>query len=465
MPKATPLLLIIGWSLLVHLPGLTSPLLDYHAFRQCQTASMSRNFVRHDMKFFEPQLDHYGPPVRVGTEFPIYSYIVALLYKAFGIQETLGRLLSIALTAWSAVFLFWFIRRRLGEPTALWTALVMCSIPIHVYFTRTFQPEPMAMWGLLGFLCYFDRWVREGRWVDALLAAALGAIGPLLKLPYLYLVGGLWLVFAWESGFFARRARVTAFGVIVLIVSLTAVWYAWAKSAPVQVLPMGLDYHLQNLAPILTLKFWTHLFISRFPELLTTYSGLLLGIIGWRMTKDRFFQGWLLVTLAYTLLCGAYGITHKYTSLPWAPVNAVFIAIGIATLSLGRVWVRGLLVVLVLGIPVHSALRIKHWYRVEREYLFDARRQIEHLSSPGDLVFTNTDEHPVLLYYIDRYGYAGRIDSMSFDQMTTALNQNVRYMLTPVDELWRSRPDWAAYFSRRGRLVHADTEYLIYEIL
>src|SRR3954471_13862630 len=40
LQRISPAGLIIAWSLLVHIPGITSPLLDYHAYRQCQTASM-----------------------------------------------------------------------------------------------------------------------------------------------------------------------------------------------------------------------------------------------------------------------------------------------------------------------------------------------------------------------------------------------------------------------------------------
>src|SRR6185295_1799714 len=101
-----PLWTILGFSLLVHLPGIQSPLMDYQAYRQCQTASMARNYVRHGMHFLSPELDTEGPPVRAGTEFPIYSYLLALLYKVSGVHEILGRLLSCLFAAWGAVYLY-----------------------------------------------------------------------------------------------------------------------------------------------------------------------------------------------------------------------------------------------------------------------------------------------------------------------------------------------------------------------
>src|ERR1700754_949430 len=111
MPKqsVSPLWIIIAWSLLVHLPGITSPLLDYHAYRQCQTASMARNYVRGGMHFLNPQLDTEGTPVRAGTEFPVYSYLLAILFKLFGMHDIWGRILSAFFGAWGAVFLYLFV--------------------------------------------------------------------------------------------------------------------------------------------------------------------------------------------------------------------------------------------------------------------------------------------------------------------------------------------------------------------
>src|SRR6185437_6431641 len=135
----------------VHVPGIRSPLLDYHAHRQCQTASMARDYYRDGMHFWRPETDAEGGTLWTGTEFPLYSYVLAAGYKLFGLHEILGRLWSVFLTAWSALFLFGFVRRRLGDAAAFWSAIFMCAMPVHIYFTRTVQPESMALWAFLGF--------------------------------------------------------------------------------------------------------------------------------------------------------------------------------------------------------------------------------------------------------------------------------------------------------------------------
>ena len=105
IPKCTArcIVVIVLWSALVHLPGITSPLLDYHDYRQCFTAAIARNYVRHGMAFLNPEVDMAGPSVRAGIEFPIYSYLLALLFKLFGFRDILGRLLSCFFASWGAV--------------------------------------------------------------------------------------------------------------------------------------------------------------------------------------------------------------------------------------------------------------------------------------------------------------------------------------------------------------------------
>jgi hypothetical protein len=470
-----PIVFILGFSLLVHLPGINSPLLDYHAYRQCQTAMMARNYARHGMHFLSPEVDMYGPAVRTGTEFPIYSFLLALLYKASGIHEFLGRLLSCLFAAWGAVYLYRFVRRRLAERVALASALVMCVIPVHLYFTRGVQPEPMALWGLLGFLFYWDRWLGSDRVADWLRALALASLGPLLKLPFIYLVvplGG-WMASERFGRSAMKKPAVVAW--LAVVFGLTAGWYAYAKTAPVSILPLTLREHLQNLRSILTWALWQDHFVSRFPELCATYSGCLLIIVGaWQLWKRReawdahwrFWFFWFFVTAVYVILLGDYGHIHRYTELPWAPVNAVFIALGFFYLwdrcAGNRRW-KAALIVLALAVPVHAALRIKHWYRLERSYLFRAHEVFQTISRPKDLVFTNTPEGPVLLYYIDRSGYSGDLGDLGWGALGIYRARGVRFFLTPIEGSWSVHPQWAREILAQASLVHRDHEYLIYQ--
>jgi 4-amino-4-deoxy-L-arabinose transferase-like glycosyltransferase len=461
----SPILWIIGLSLLVHLPGLRSPLLDYQAYRQCQTASMARNYVRHGMHFLNPELDTEGKPARAGTEFPIYSYLLALLFKLFGIREISGRILSSVFAAVGAVFLYLFVRPRLDETRAFASAMAMSVIPIHLYFTRSVQPEPMALCGLLGFLCFTDRWLNRGGgpaiWAISVIC---GATAPLLKLPFIYLLLPLWLYLGWEA--YERQLLLCPrlVGSLILMLLATWAWYHYAKTAPVGVLPLSAAEHWKNLRPIFTLKLWENHFLSRLPELNTTYPGLLFAIVGARALlrekKARFWGIWFAATALYIVLLGEYGQIHRYTELPFAPVCAVFIGTGIV--AAWDAWPRALLIVLIAGIPVHAGLRIAHWYRWEYPWVFDARQKAAAHSGPNDLVITNTREHPVLLYYLDRYGFAPDLEETTTGVIPLYRSRGARLFITPADESWARHPELKAYFDARGTQVEQTPDYRIY---
>src|SRR5215831_11038196 len=90
-----PLLLLIIATAGFRTQQLGVPLVDFHAIRQCDTAAIARNLFRNGMNLFWPQVDWAGTePGYVGTEFPLYQGIVALLYNLFGLHESLGRGIS-----------------------------------------------------------------------------------------------------------------------------------------------------------------------------------------------------------------------------------------------------------------------------------------------------------------------------------------------------------------------------------
>jgi hypothetical protein len=297
---------------------------------------MARNYARHDMHFLRPEIDTEGLPQRAGTEFPVYSYLLAVLFKFFGVHDILGRILSSIFAAWGAVFLYEFVRRRLDDVTALVSALVLCMIPVHIYFTRTVQPEPMALWGLLGFVLYLDRWMCSYAPADAVRAFVFGALAPLLKLNYLYLVLPLWLLIGWQHLHWRALRNITFLEIMTGIMVAVACWYQYARSAAVVLLPLSGKEHLENLRPILTPGLWQAHFVSRLPELCLTYPGTVFAVTGafalWKNGKAWMWGLWFLCTAVYILLLGNYGLIHRYTELPFAPVNAVFIASGIVYL-------------------------------------------------------------------------------------------------------------------------------------
>ena len=82
-------ILIIMSGFVARLINVTDPILEVAGWRQCSTASIARNFYYNGMNIFYPQVLEGGTTNGIvgETEFQLYPFVVALLYKIFGVHE------------------------------------------------------------------------------------------------------------------------------------------------------------------------------------------------------------------------------------------------------------------------------------------------------------------------------------------------------------------------------------------
>ena len=91
-----PLLVILLVATVLRLQYLHAPLLDAHRWRQVDTASIARTFYEGSINPLKPEANWGGAHGYVESEFPLYSYGLALLYAIFGVHDWFGRLLTAA---------------------------------------------------------------------------------------------------------------------------------------------------------------------------------------------------------------------------------------------------------------------------------------------------------------------------------------------------------------------------------
>ena len=117
---------------------------------------------------------------------------------------------------------------------------------------------------------------------------------------------------------------------------------------------------------------------------------------------------------------------------------------------------------LVAGIPVHAALRIEHWYKLEYAYVSRVKTALAQLAKPDDMVLVSSHEAPEILYYLDRYGYAVEPKAWTPEMASGYIHHGVRFILLPLEDNRASLPQWTAYLKTRARLVSQDPDYLLY---
>ncbi|MBI3288873.1 MAG: glycosyltransferase family 39 protein [Elusimicrobia bacterium] len=437
-------------SMLVHAKGLRAPLLDYHFHRQVNTASIARTYWREARPIHKPRIDWEGPQDRLaGTELPVYMWLYGKLWPAFGLGEGWGRLISAAASLATALLLFGLFEREFGREAALWGAALFSCLPVEVYFGRTVQPEATALLALVGALVLWERALRPGRnwgaWAGAV-ACAFVAVG--LKLPYVHLLIPLaalsWRRLGKDSLTDARTwcAGLLAMGGVIA-------WYARARSG-VYVVPTHGDEYAKLLSYGRLLYFMQFQVLSRFPELVATYGGLVLFFLGAREVlvrrRDAFWIAWFGGVALHLFALAGYAHYHEYTALPMAPVVAGLIGVGAARLRARAP--AAVLALLILSVPAHAALRINHWYRQGYGYLAQAGQAAAAVSAPSDLFLTNCQASSVLLYYLDRRGWSFELDlhpTLAEPVMADAYAKGARFIASekrglfaaPDGTLWR----------------------------
>jgi hypothetical protein len=475
MTRRFCLALVAAASLVAHLKGLGSPLTDYHYHRQCNTATIARNYHRNGLHFGTPQIDWEGDyEGKAATEFPLYMWLMGLFWPAGGLGELWGRLLSAGFSALTSVYLFLFLERRFSREAALCAGIVFSALPVEVYFGRTVQPEALALLATMAALYHWDAWLDSPKnklqWAAATAFAFLAVAH---KLPYLYILLPLaalawlpprrrpyWDPWCWGS---CGLALIAVFG-----------WYKYASSG-VYVVPAHAGEFLKMLEYDRLPYFTFFLFFSRLPELAATYGGLVLGAFGvaalYKKPSFPFFALWWLAVAVDQIIGGGYAHWHEYTCLPWAPVNAAFVGAGIERLALNRPSKRRAAAagLLALAIPVHAALRVGHWYRNGFPYLTGARAAAEAVSRPEDLFVCNERSSSAFLFYLDRKGWAWEATETSAANGRVLLDKKIaegaKFYATAASRLALPEvKEWSDYLRSRYPVAYAADDMLVFRL-
>jgi 4-amino-4-deoxy-L-arabinose transferase-like glycosyltransferase len=429
--------LVVAASLAVHIKGLTSPLLDYHYHRQCNTADIARNYYRNGLHFGTPQIDWEGDFAgKAATEFPLYMWLMGLLWPVAGLGELWGRLLSCGFSALTAVYLFLFLEKRMEREAALYAGVLFSCIPLEIYFGRTVQPEALALMATVAAFYHFDAWLDAPKarlhWAAATLFAFLAIAH---KLPYAYILLPL-AALAWLKPRRRSLADPWAWGACLLALAGVAGWYRYASTG-VFVVPDHPAEFIKMFEYDRLPYFILFQFASRLPELATTYGGMVLGAIGaWELIgrrKQTFLGVWWGAVAVSLIIAGGYAHWHEYTSLPFAPINAALMGAGLLWLQQAarrlpqkhRLLARTALVLLVISVPVHAALRIRHWYHNGYPYLNHAGEAAAAVSKPADLFVCNERTSSVFLYYLDRKGWAWSVKEAGVQKSEELLGQKI----------------------------------------
>ena len=215
---------------------LRTPLIDYHHWRQVDTAAIARNLHETGFNPLYPEIDWGGRHGYVESEFPLLASLAAASYRLFGQEDYYGRLISVLFSTATIAAVFGLASRLIGPAAGLAAAYLVAVSPSAVFFGRTFMPDSMMLFfwvfGVYAFVRDFQDSAGAGpahrsrRWLW--IGSASAALACLGKLPAVMMFAPI-AAAAWHwRGRAALRDRAFLIGTAVPLL-LTAAWYWHAE--------------------------------------------------------------------------------------------------------------------------------------------------------------------------------------------------------------------------------------------
>ncbi|MBI5375824.1 MAG: glycosyltransferase family 39 protein [Candidatus Schekmanbacteria bacterium] len=316
------LILIIIFSVSIRFICIDNPIADEHAWRQTNRAMIARNFSNNGMNFLYPQVDWAGKSSGYAqTEFPIYPYAVALLYKLFGVNEYLGRLISIFFFTITLLFIYKLTRKLWNQEIALLASFSFSILPLNLFFTRAFIPEPMLSFFTTCSIFYSIMWSEKEKNRYFLFSAVAASLALLIKLmAAVYLA--IPLAYIWYRKRRLLSSKAVIFSIIVLVPNilwyLHSYWtYKWSGITIFGSEGSG-TWRFADIHILIDPRFYLTIF-EMFLNALTPL-GLLLFAGGIFLRKEKPEQGyikaWMVGMFVFIIMFARGSMKHNYYQVP-----------------------------------------------------------------------------------------------------------------------------------------------------
>ncbi len=454
----------------LRLIDITRPFIGGWSWRQADVAMIAENFYRNRFNIFYPQIDWAGDsPGYVGTEFPLVPFLASLLYLLFGVQEWIGRSVSVFFFALSVPFLYFFVKKIFNERSALFAVAIYDLAPLSIFAGRSFMPDMTSLSLSIMAIYLFALWLdRPPPRAKLLLAAgAVTSLAILVKLPAI-IIGLPLLYMSWRE-YGAKsllRKELWVFAILSLIIPLA--WYFHAYLISVNYAP----HHMFGNGGIALDTPDTYVTILRrgatyglTPLLSAT---MLVGIFLPPLTKfGRVFHWWLVAILFFALIAAPGHYRHLWYLLPMVPVAAAFggstcdfVLTRLSCSTRSRTLPTLICLLFFCSLSYLSLAYVRPYYRASGLRFLHAGMELNHIAPRHALVAVADGGDPTCLYYsrrkgwhfLENFGAAPSNSQQAITELERLRKRGATYLVFTRNTKW-----WLDQY--QGLKSHLDSRY------
>lgn len=337
------LFVVLGIAVSLRLYKITNPLADWHSFRQADTASVTREYIKHGIDLLRPQY-HDLSNIQSGkdnpsgyrmVEFPILNAITALLIMLFRLQShevVVGRLVSVTYSIVGLFALYALVRELTGKRAAGIALLCYAVLPFSVYYSRTILPEPAFVTSLLVSLAFLVYAIRNKENMLLYSMSIFSLTEAFLLKPYAIFFLPLFAyvffrTYGWKT---LVQWKVYLFFLAPLVPFV--LWRWWILRFPEGIPASNWLFNKDNIR--FTGAFFHWLFEVRIATLMLGI-GLVVPAIFGLMKKGKdwvFYAVWSVCILAYLSILAGGNVQHDYYQVVVMPFLCAIVGRGFAFL-------------------------------------------------------------------------------------------------------------------------------------
>lgn len=442
---------ILVLAVTVRMYRITNPIADWHSFRQADTASVTREFVKNGINLLVPtyqdlsniQSGKDNPKGYRMVEFPLMNAITAVLIQVFQLQRSeviVGRLVSVTYSLIALLALYMLVRLWSGKTAAVAAALAFTLLPYSVYYSRTILPDVPFIACLTVALAAASYWVRRGKsllfWV-----AALSFAEALLHKPY-----GLFFIPLFAYIFLQKWGWKTFHmwqPYVLTLVSLTpmVLWRNWIRKFPEGIPASDWLFNKDNIR--LTGAFFHWVFEVRIATLILGI-GLVVPVVFALMKRGKdlmFYWIWGVCLIAYVVVIAGGNVQHDYYQIVFLPFLCAAIGRGVAGLwflqprYLSRpAAILGLITLTVFSVFV-SWYTVRGYFNVNHWEIVEAGKAADKMLPPDAKVIAPYNGDTAFLFQTNRRGWPlgfdiqDKIDKGAQYYVSTTMDDETRMLM------------------------------------
>ena len=409
------LCVLISVAVLIRLIKISQPFIDHWSWRQCDVAMIAENFYLNGFNIFYPEMSYTGNlPGYVGTEFPLLPFIASLFYLVFGIQEWVGRSISVMFFAVSIPFFYLLVKKASNERSAILAAVTYSLIPLSIFAARSFITDmAMLSFSIIALYC-FAEWLDRPTDMRWFIAAGVGtSLAILVKLPAVII--GLPLLYLALQSYglrMVREPKIWLFGSISL--GFPIAWYFHTYLVSLNP-PYILFWEPSSLARFVNLDVYAAIARQTFDSSLTPLvsATMLIGLfVPSQMKFGRVFHWWLVAMVLFVIFAGR-GNRHQWYQLPVVPIAAACTGMAIDYVLQKLNKFIGTKVALIaatsivfVGLAYLSYIYVKPLYASWQAPAWRAGREVNLVAPKNAIVVVATNKcDPTGIYYTRRKGW------------------------------------------------------------